>query len=358
MDTKINVDFTDSDELLSALKSVSGISNTYPENEILLSTPRSSVRTTIKFAGTHFGGHGRITTLIAPAGGGKTQVTEAMVSSFLNSHVDALGFEIIPHDERPLLWIDTERTADEILDGYERIKRRIVLENNPGLIFDDRFNKVRCFSFIGYSHPEDRVKEFERLVSELNPFVVVLDGVGDFVSDINDPKECNPVIGKIIALSNEYQFTTLATIHPNPGEGNGSKPRGHFGSELVRKSGSVLLLKRAPDDRDVRILTTNFMHGKNRSATDSLDHYFSWSDTDKMFTSCDYITPKRSTKGDLKQDAFTTILDGNGLRYKELIDRLMKDSFCQTEPTAKKWVSDMTKKGFILNTNGFYEVSK
>src|SRR5690606_30864143 len=116
------------------------------------------------------------------------------------------------------------------------------------------------------------------------------------VYDVNDTKESVYAVNTLLAMADSNNLSFFATVHPNPGQQNDFKPRGVFGSELLRQSESVLLLKRAPDDRDVRILTTDFLHGKNRSGADNLESYFRWSDAEKMFLSCQYTPTMKPGK--------------------------------------------------------------
>jgi hypothetical protein len=263
--------------------------------------------------------------------------------------------EIVRIDERPLLVIDLERTQDEILEGTDRIARRIAAENNPELLTAERFKDVFIHGFLQYAKTEDKIEELQLLIEKYNPYLVILDGAASLVYDVNDTKECVSVVSLLLALADENNLSFFVTCHPNPGEQNDFKPRGVFGSELLRQAESVLLLKRAPDDRDVRILTTSFMHGKNRSGADNLEHYFKWSDEQKMFTSCQYSPMQRIGKTENQESAFQELLDGKELRYTELTQELMIKGFCKSEATAKRWIKDAKIKGLILDNSGLYK---
>lgn len=325
-----------------------------PSEELLLSYVPQTTKHIVEFSGTGVLKPGNVLTLVGHIGLGKSQITESIVSSYLNPYVDTLGIRVQMTDARPLLWIDGERTRDDISTGFNRIKKRIAIENNPDLIAGDRFKNVHCHPLITYPNIPARVNELERLVLDLNPSLVILDGAADFVRDVNNTEETTDFVSLLIALSNLHSFGVITSIHPNPGQNQDSKPRGWLGSELLRKSESILLLKRAPDDRDIRILTMDFSHGKNRNAADNLEHHFAWDNNLKMFTSCNYTAPTKTKKDEQQQDVFNEILaNSRELSYMELAREIEQRG--KSLPTAKKWIRD-AKNIMIFEANGKYKL--
>lgn len=292
----------------------------------------------MSFGGTGVLKPGNVLTIVAHIGLGKSQTMESIVSSYLNPYTDNLGIRV-EGIQAPLLWIDGERTKDDIRIGFDRIKKRIRIEDNADLIAGDRFKNVHCHPFITYPHIPTRVMELQRLVCELSPGLVLLDGAADFVRDVNNVEETTDFVALLVALANTHSFAVACSIHPNPGQGQDSKPRGWLGSELLRKSESILLLKRAPDNRDVRILTMDFGHGKNRNAADNLEHAFSWNNEHRMFTSCNYAAPARPVKADEQQSVFSSLLsDNKQLTYGELVKAIIETG--RSESTAKRWIRE------------------
>lgn len=325
-----------------------------PSLEILLNAPRAEVKSVLKFCNNHLLRRKRIGTLIAPAGAGKTSGTEALLASHLNNHCDTFKLQVVSDNDRPLLLIDLERTQDEILESCDRIARRISLENNPELATKERFNKSFIHGFLQYPGPEEKLYELERLVTHYQPYLILLDGAASFVLDVNDTRECVYLINRLLSIADAEDLSFFCTVHPNPGQQNDFKPRGVFGSELIRQSESVLLLKRAPDDRDTRILTTSFMHGKNRSGADNLETYFRWNDQHKMFLSCDYSPTAKPAKAEEQGNAFNDVLNGKRLSYKELGQELLGRNFCKSLSTANRWIGDSLERGVLFQVDGLY----
>lgn len=328
-----------------------------PSEELLLSYIPKTTKPIVTFSGTGVLRPGYIMTIVGPSGFGKSNVTESVVSSFLNPYVDTLGIRVDITDTRPLLWIDGERTRDDISIGFDRIKRRIRIDENKDLIESDRFKNVHCHPLITYPSRDARINELERLVIELQPSLVVLDGAADFVRDVNNSDECVDFIALLTAMANQYNFGIVSSIHPNPGGGNDYKPRGVLGSELIRTSESVLLLKRAPDDRDIRILTMDFMHGKNRGQADNMEHYFKWDIQSRMFLSCDYTPAAKPRKAEKQDEVITSILNsGLGMTYNQLAQAISSQAG-NSIPTANRWIDSATKRELIFNNNGVYKLT-
>lgn len=328
-----------------------------PSEELLLSYVPKATNPIVTFSGVGVLRPGYIMTIVGPSGFGKSSVTESIVSSFLNPYVDTLGVRVEIDNTRPLLWIDGERTRDDIATGFHRIKKRIVIENNPDLIDGDRFRNVFCHPFITYPSRTARIKELERLVIERKPSLVVLDGAADFIRDVNNTDECVDFIALLTAMANKYSSGIIASIHPNPGGQSDYKPRGVLGSELIRTSESILLLKRAPDDREVRILTMDFMHGKNRNEADNLEHYFRWNSESKMFLSCDYVASSKPKKAEQQDEVITAVLTvSGGMTYNQLAQAISEKAG-NSLSTANRWIDAACKRELIFSQNGVYKLT-
>lgn len=328
-----------------------------PSEELLLSYIPSTTKHIVSFSGIGVLKPGYIMTIVGPSGFGKSSVTESVIASALNPYVDCLGIKVslLPCGST-ILWIDGERIKDDIALGFDRIKRRIQIDNNLELIENERFKGVHCHPFITYPSRSARIKELERLIIDIHPRLVVLDGAADFVRDVNDTPECVDFISLLTALANEHGFGVITSIHPNPGGQSDYKPRGVLGSELIRVSESILLLKRAPDNRDVRILTMDFAHGKNRNEADNLEHYFSWSNEHKMFMSCHYEAPDKPRKADKQNEVFTDLLTNKSLTYGELSSAVQQRAGIAIA-TAKRWITQATDRQLIFNDNGMYKLT-
>ena len=65
-----------------------------------------------------------------------------------------------------------------------------------------------------------------------NTGLLIIDGIADLVSDVNNLEESNACIQKIMEWSTNYNCHIMCIIHSNYGS---SKPTGHLGSLCEKK---------------------------------------------------------------------------------------------------------------------------
>ena len=70
--------------------------------------------------------------------------------------------------------------------------------------------------------------------------LVVIDGVADLVSDVNNLEESNLCVQKIMEWSAKYNCHIMTVIHSNYGS---DKPTGHLGSFLEKKTETQIQLE-------------------------------------------------------------------------------------------------------------------
>ena len=92
----------------------------------------------------------------------------------------------------------------------------------------------------------EKIVLLEKAIRELRPDIVLLDGVADLMQDTNSNPEASAICSALMKLVKVYKCHICSVIHQNH---NSDKARGHIGSELWRKSESVIQIKKeyAPD---------------------------------------------------------------------------------------------------------------
>jgi hypothetical protein len=74
--------------------------------------------------------------------------------------------------------------------------------------------------------------------------LIVIDGIADYIKDVNDPEQSNAIIKYFESLAMKYGTPIIAIVHTNPGT---DKERGHLGSQIQRKCESLLMIKQEGD---------------------------------------------------------------------------------------------------------------
>jgi hypothetical protein len=258
--------------------------------------------------------------LIAPQGTGKSNVCEAIVAAFVNPLCDALGFEIELSEGKKILYLDTERTKDDVKRGYDRIIRRsdmdmIDIENLTMISLIDSFSAKQSMGLL------------EEFMDKGEYGFLIIDGVADMINTVNDEEEARYFWRRIVSMLNRHACAGFMTIHPNPAEQQG-KATGHLGTIGARKAESVLNAHKADG---ARVISSNYSQGKVRNAKDDIEISFVWSDEEKMFVSSGAIK-----KSELWQNIFESIEKISQIDLeREIMNRTGK---------SLKWAQDRIKE--------------
>ena len=133
------------------------------------------------------------------------------------------------------LWYDTEQSRQSTLEILKERIMPLVAASAGSDCFDtelyDVFNTRNADC-------EQRLSLLEVAISHCQPDLVVVDGICDLVSDINDGVRVKPVVERLMTLAQEANCCIVCAIHQNKNAEDRS-PRGWLGTELNNKSFEV-----------------------------------------------------------------------------------------------------------------------
>ena len=218
--------------------------------------------------------HQNITAIIAKQGMGKSSNCESILASFLNPNVDCLGYQV-NKECKGVIYIDFERTTSDVWNSFNRMCRRALIGKGTP-ITGVLIAGMRAIPRLG-----ERLEAIEYLLQNSPCSLLLLDGAGDMVTDTNDLEQAIDCRIFLRELTVRYNLSIITTLHPNP---NSEKPRGHIGSEIIRESEGVLIIKKG--EGDCRVITSDFEHGKNRNGA-MVQSAYTWSNEKQMFISID-----------------------------------------------------------------------
>lgn len=276
---------------------------------------------------------GNMSVFTALPGSGKSALCEAIAAAAINPDADTFGFSV--PDGTRVLYIDGERSQLDHWNSADRTRRRAGLKSWLP-------EHIRFALYAMVPKVEDRTNALYAMIDEHRAELVMIDGLGDFMRDVNDPAEAADLIYSLTARAKKNNLGVIGTIHPNP-SGDMQKARGHLGSEAMRRAESVLLLKKNSDGS--RTLHTNFSLGKNRNASDTIASSFTWSDEYRMFISCANPDPGAERKAD-KAQRLAAALVSVPIASNDLMRAIMEREKC-AEATAKRRIKDMKDAGII-----------
>ncbi len=180
------------------------------------------------------GTYGNFSFVQAPPKTKKTFFISLLASVYL-ADSNKFGGNIKGHrGDKCLLHFDTEQGKWHC----QKVFRRVLDMNNTKK--DDNY-----FTFtlrtVGYKSRLEFIEYWLReRVDDGKAGLVIIDGVADLVSDVNNLEESNNVVQKLMQLTAVYNCHIVTIIHSNYGT---TKPTGHLGSLLEKKAETQIELE-------------------------------------------------------------------------------------------------------------------
>ncbi len=217
-------------------------------------------------------------------------------------------------DFNQVLYFDTEQSEWHVQKAVKCVCKQLNISNPINL---STYNLRK-------SSPSERLKLVEYAI-ENTPSIgfVVIDGIRDLITSINDEAEASNIASKLLKWTEEFNIHIVVVLHENPGS---DKARGHIGTELMNKAETVIALQVDKYDESISIVNAGFCRNKSFKPfaikiTDEglpkiIDDYVIQSKSKKGF---DVLTLSQSDKFTLLQKVFK---NGEGFQHGELITQI------------------------------------
>ena len=194
---------------------------------------------------TVIGTLGNFSASIGKAKSKKTFNVSAIVASALNNSTVLHYRSTFPENKRKILYIDTEQGRYHCQQVLKRILRLADLpeyKNPDNLIM----LALRKFS------PKLRLAIVEQAIGTIPDLgLVIIDGIRDFLYDINSSSESTDIISKFMQWTDDRQIHIHTVLHQNK---NDEHARGHIGTELNNKAETVMQVEVDKMDRTVSVV--------------------------------------------------------------------------------------------------------
>jgi hypothetical protein len=308
------------------------------------------LRPIYSLAGTPVCTPGNLTTITSAVKTGKSAVIGSMAAAAMPHSMDSdlLGFDSANKEGRALIWVDSEQSLDDFWHSVSRALRRAGLQKPPAWLH------AYCLTGLGCKQGWSCVLEALKRGADEHDGIhsLHLDGVADFVLDVNDAGESNSFTAALHGLAIEYDCPVIGVIHFNPGS---EKSRGHLGSQLERKAESNLALEKDSDE------TTVLYSTKNRRAGIPKSHgpRFKFDVEAGMHIS---VQSRQSAKDAVMRDELMALArdifaEHPAMRYSEL-QSTAKKVLAVSDRTAARKVSDMRRLTVIKSSvAGLYVIN-
>jgi hypothetical protein len=226
-----------------------------------------------------------------------------------------------------ILLFDTEQGQRHVWRALDRIKRMTG-------------HTVGTFYLRGQS-PLERRQIIQQVVSEYptRPKIVIIDGIRDLLSNINDPDQVSELLTWLEKLTLENSLHVINVLHMNKTDNNA---RGHLGSELLNKSEVTIELEldekadctivKCESSRDIPFEPFAFRHDVN-----GLPEVVS-------LPTAGRVLPEEEKKARLKF-IFNDL--GDLVKYADLVDGI-KANFEVGMNKSKILLADFSRDGWIV----------
>lgn len=224
-------------------------------------------------------------------------------------------------------------TTDVLIADTEQGKRHVWKAMDR--IYRMTGQRVTILHLRGKSHTE-RKQIIEAAIREMKPKIVIIDGIRDLISNINDADQSTELIIWIERITLEFGVHIVNVLHQNKTDNNA---RGHIGSELLNKAEVTIDLERneqadctivkCESSRDIPFETFAFTHNEQ-----GLPEMVSTPTKGKVMTDSD-------RKARLK-----SCFDGELLKYAEIVEAI-KANFAVGENKAGQQLAECIRLGWV-----------
>ena len=215
---------------------------------------------------------GNLLTLVGHDKSGKSHV-EAAIAKATTEGTRHLGFTCA--DVGRIAYIDCEQDRTD----FESLLLRAGCDAE----------KVAGYHLTGLSVSDAKSALVAILEGEQNLRAVLIDGFADLLGSVNDEEQAIGLVRYLMATALRYEVAIIGVLHLNPG--SDEKSRGHLGSQLGRKSQTVLQIKQSDDGS--RVLFTQ--RARKRSIPEAHGVRFAWCEESQGFVEIE------GTPGEIKQ---------------------------------------------------------
>lgn len=215
-------------------ESAVSVTNTYEQSPVVLMVDDAVIGTLGNFSAS-----------IGKAKSKKTFNVSAIVASALSGNTVLHYRSIFPENKRKILYIDTEQGQHHCQQVLKRILRLAELPDN------EKPDNLLMLSLRKFT-PKIRlliVEEAIGIIPDLG--LVIIDGIRDFLYDINSSSESTDIISKFMQWTDDRQIHIHTVLHQNK---NDEHARGHIGTELNNKAETIMQVEVDKEDKTVSVV--------------------------------------------------------------------------------------------------------
>jgi hypothetical protein len=315
------------------------------ERKFDFSVPRERPEPSLEIGDHTLATNGNIMNIQAGVKVGKSAAVDAIMAAQMSGgfmEIDTFGFKALNEHGHAVIHIDTEQSR---FDADALVRRSIKRSGIDGI----PPSWLQSYSLADVDIAVRRAS-LPFLLEQAKEqhggiFSILIDGIGDFLTDPNDPTLSFGLVDELQQLAIGNDCVVITVLHENPNSEYG-KTRGHLGSQLSRKAETNLRLSKDKDG-----ITTIFStDSRHCHIPREQGFYFHWCDESKMHVTFGGMEELREQK---KREAFRSEIYKIGMpnqgkyTYSQLVDIVMKHRTVKPR-AAKEYIKKLREAGGIV----------
>jgi hypothetical protein len=186
-----------------------------------------------------FGSYGDFSCIVGASKSKKTFLKSLLTACYIGGNSNIYASDIIGHNvgNKWIIDIDTEQSQFHAQRVFRRVAEMVganPINYKPFALRTLSANER--FKFIDWIFNESKYKN--------NIGLLIIDGVADLVSDVNNLEQSNEVSQKLLEWSGNANCHIVTVLHRNFGS---NKPTGHLGSAVLKKAETVVFVEKEDD---------------------------------------------------------------------------------------------------------------
>jgi N-dimethylarginine dimethylaminohydrolase len=186
---------------------------------------------------------GNFSLIIGKAKSRKSFFINIAVSTVLKQDLFLNQFKgCLPENKKTVLYFDTEQGKYHVQLALKRICDHLNTSAPENL----KVYGLRSLK------PSERLELIEHAINNTeNLGFVVIDGIKDLLTSINDEEQATMIASKLLKWTEEKEIHIVTVLHQNKSDNNA---RGHIGTELINKAETVLSVTKSEQDSNISIV--------------------------------------------------------------------------------------------------------
>ncbi|MBW7866931.1 MAG: AAA family ATPase [Brumimicrobium sp.] len=186
---------------------------------------------------------GNFSLIIGKAKSRKSFFINIAVSTVVSNDIVLKQFKgTLPPEQMKVLYFDTEQGKYHVQLALKRVCEQVNIKEPKDL----EVYGLRSLN------PSERLNIIEYAIYNTpNLGFVIIDGIKDLVTSINDEAEATMIASKLLKWTEQKNIHIITVLHQNKSDNNA---RGHIGTELINKAETVLSVTKSEQDKDISIV--------------------------------------------------------------------------------------------------------